>query len=269
MSGVQSNPDSSLSDIDLIEDPTDTDSLFIESIRTTSRDSQLEPLIDKILDGDRDLAPLNLVMEKLLTRPAKKKPRATNADTSRYRRKKKLRRYARFQQMFKRNKKHVADMILNNTEESTVHPSEDSIRATYQQLYESPSPSDDVPVGTAKTAVRCYHPISSEELDKEIRNLKKTSPGPDNFGVSDVKKANRDLLLTVMNVQLWLGIQLPFLKVNSTTLIPKCTDDLDLASNWRPITVSSLFSRLMHKILAAKDAPCCQPQRETKSLCSR
>lgn len=41
-------------------------------------------------------------------------------------------------------------------------------------------------------------------------------------------------------------------KRNETILIPKKQSGLDDASNWRPITLSVMFVRLLHKILAAR-----------------
>ena len=41
-------------------------------------------------------------------------------------------------------------------------------------------------------------------------------------------------------------------KTNKTRLIPKKNEGLDNASNWRPITLSSMFTRLLHRILARR-----------------
>ena len=61
---------------------------------------------------------------------------------------------------------------------------------------------------------------------------------------------NPQLLLVVNNYQLMRQKQLSCWKLNNTILIPKGNNGLLDASKWRPITISSIFVRMIHKIMA-------------------
>ena len=79
--------------------------------------------------------------------------------------------------------------------------------------------------------------------------MKNKSPGTDNFTVKDLRAVEPEILLLLLNYQLDTKRQLNCWKINKTILIPKTKINLENASNWRPITISSVFVRLLHRIL--------------------
>ena len=85
------------------------------------------------------------------------------------------------------------------------------------------------------------------ELLLELKFMKNKSPGTDNFTVKDLRAVQPELFLLLYNYQLDIKMQLNCWKTNKTILIPKKKIDLDNASNWRPITISSVFVRLLHR----------------------
>ena len=75
--------------------------------------------------------------------------------------------------------------------------------------------------------------------------------------MSDLKAVDPRVLCAIFNFFLLRGSIPSIWKGNRTTLIPKKPTNLENASNWRPITISSVILHLLHKILA---------QRLTKNL---
>ena len=80
--------------------------------------------------------------------------------------------------------------------------------------------------------------------------MRKSAPGVDNLTLEKLRELNPEIISIVFNIQLWKKTQLSCLNGNATTLIPKKSDGLDDAGNWRPVTLSSMLVRLLHRILA-------------------
>ena len=131
--------------------------------------------------------------------------------------------------MYKRNKRHLADMIINDKEEAT----------TYQKLYESDSPLDDSHISSFKDTDIVYVPITKDELLRKLKSLKNKSPVTDNITVNDLRNISPETLLILFNCQLSCQKQLPCWKTNKTILIPKTKQNFNIASNWRPIIYAS------------------------------
>ena len=227
--------------------------IFMRSLLESSenlKDARVKLLIRQEAGGTDSFVDFSRYIEKKFTLAKKSNRRVANSDTSKYRRKVKLRRYARFQQMFRRSRKNLADMILDDKEEASTFPSEEKIREVYQTLYESESPSDDARITNPKESDNLYLPVTLDEIKGYKKGIGKTSPGVDNVTTQHICRVDDHLLLCVANYQLLKQKQLGCWKENKTVLIPKTTDNLEEASNWRPITISSLFVRMLHKIIS-------------------
>ena len=121
----------------------------------------------------------------------------------------------------------------------------------FQKLFETESPADDHPLTTIKTPTRAtWYPVGDDELAAAVKMLPDKAAGPDSFTVADLKSMDQPILSVLLNLILGLGDIPPCWKINRTILIPKGTTDLDHATNWRPVTISSVFVRLLHRILA-------------------
>lgn len=174
------------------------------------------------------------------------------ADTSKYRRRIKIQRFARHQRLWRLNRRMLCK-IIEEGDAPSVFPSTEEIDATYRTLYESPSPPDDSPFTVSGPTVDIMFPITSEELQQHLRGLSaSSSPGPDRLTVSDVRALPLPDLAALLNCVLQFGDVPLSWKIHRTTLIPKSTVDLHLATNWRPITIASVLSRLLNRILAAR-----------------
>ena len=89
--------------------------------------------------------------------------------------------------------------------------------------------------------------ISTTQIKEAIRMLKDGAPGMDGM-----KKERIQLIGTNnirLNIYIMLGVVPTTFKVGSTTLIPKVDKPVN-PSLFRPITVSPIITRLLHKILA-------------------
>ena len=162
-------------------------------------------------------------------------------------------RYLRYQHMFKRKKKDLADVIVNGETYSSTIPPKDDIQQLYERLFQSPSPPDDIPLDTIKTPQHpVWYPLSAEELASCLGKMPSKATGPDWWGVTDLRCMDPTELLCLLNLTLSRNSLPEPWKENKTTLIPKGTEDLHLAANWRPITISSVFARLLHRILASR-----------------
>ena len=75
------------------------------------------------------------------------------------------------------------------------------------------------------------------------------APGPDYFTVPELKRVPLPDLCAIYNIILSSQTLPSCWKCHRTTLIPKKPQDLHLATNWRPITISSTCVRLLHHIL--------------------
>ena len=93
--------------------------------------------------------------------------------------------------------------------------------------------------------------ISLGEVKRALKLLKNSAPGLDSAKRSDIRSVDPRELTDWMNLWLYLRkAPLPF-KKGRTTLIPKVERPTD-PSEYRPITVTSFFSRLFHSILAKR-----------------
>ena len=98
-------------------------------------------------------------------------------------RKLKLKHFARYQQMYHRNKRNLVDMILSDKEEATTFPTETSIQNIYQSIYESASPADTIPSTD-------YYRVFLEEIKSYKKDMSKS--GIDNFSSVHLLKVNNN-----------------------------------------------------------------------------
>ena len=236
-------------------------------------DETLSSMANKIVNGEDCVNELNEYAAKNFTKPVKKQTGfvalgdENSTDTSQYRRKKRLKRYARFQQMWKKNKKDVADMIINDNESlSEDCPSADGINSVFGRLFSSPSPADTAPFTTKGTPKDLWKPIALNVSEKFVKDMAISASGPDGFEVKDLKKLDPVTTNFIINYALFSGKMLPTFKILRTILIPKTIDDRGNANNWRPITISSVFVRLLHKILSRRIGEACNLNKRQRAF---
>lgn len=100
-----------------------------------------------------------------------------------------------------------------------------------------------------------HRPIGAGEVQAQLKNLpKKTAPGPDLIKVEAIAKLDPKDLACLFNIFLLHSDVPTCLKINRTTMIPKCADPQP--GDYRPITVASVVDRLFAKILEARLSKC-------------
>ena len=96
-----------------------------------------------------------------------------------------------------------------------------------------------------------HKPIDSTEITTQLRRLpKNTAPGPDGIRAEELHAIRAPDLACLFNIFLLHGDVPSALKVNKTTMIPKCENPA--VGDWRPITVASIVDRLFAKVLEAR-----------------
>ena len=98
-----------------------------------------------------------------------------------------------------------------------------------------------------------HTPFSKKEVVVAKGKLKKSAPGCDGLKREDIRNIPEDDLVALLNIVWGLKLIPSVWRQNRTVLIPK-SDPPDGVNpgNWRPITISSLMYRLMHKIVAKR-----------------
>ena len=95
-------------------------------------------------------------------------------------------------------------------------------------------------------------PITSEEVTEALKTTKAdTSPGPDGRTIQDLKGLQADHLVWAFNSIMYFGQPPQSWTKGRTVLIPK-TDKPTQPGQFRPVTISSVLLRTLHKIVARR-----------------
>lgn len=95
-----------------------------------------------------------------------------------------------------------------------------------------------------------WKPITEEEIRVSLPKVS-SAPGPDGVRPSRLRKLQSFTLLKLLNVLLYLGRLPPRLLKSRTIFIPKKADALE-PGDFRPISMTSVVTRLFHKVLAKR-----------------
>lgn len=168
--------------------------------------------------------------------------------------KKKMQKFAHYQQLFKKNKSKLASEIFDNVDTTANKPPISDAYDHFKQVWEIEA-SDTATVDEIDTrgADVLLAPITREEIAWVIEHTKHdTAVGPDELTLERIRCIARRELWCAYNI--WIGMRkIPEeLKINRTALLPKGNEGLDQIKNWRPITIASLLIRLYNKILAKR-----------------
>ena len=130
-------------------------------------------------------------------------------------------------------------------------PDMGSVEAVYAELFQSEGPVDDQPFEVVRHEVDVGKPVTEAEVVRAIKAAKSNAAGPDGIKTSAMSKIPARSLALLYNLCLNFAYFPVSWKVNRTILLPK-SGDLALVGNWRPITISSAFLRVINRILAAR-----------------
>ena len=168
--------------------------------------------------------------------------------------KKKMNRFAHYQQLFKKNKSKLASEIFDSVDTSASKPPISDAYKHFQKIWEVEASDTAAVEDTATRGSQILlAPITREEITRVIGQTKHdTAVGPDELTLGRIRCIAGRELWCAFNI--WIGMrQIPnLLKLNRTALLPKGSEGLDQIKNWRPITIASLLIRLYNKILAKR-----------------
>lgn len=92
-------------------------------------------------------------------------------------------------------------------------------------------------------------PVSPEELAAALNSMSKPAPGKDNVKVAELKKIPPERLRQACDLAILCGQFPARLGRFKTALIPKCAEPRG-PREYHPIAISSVYVRLIHRVLA-------------------
>ena len=242
----------------IIDEDTSWKSTFITTLSNITPEisnQQLKTYVENVTNNINNELTFDNIISNSYFKPLKVKNKTNRkSDDTQGKNRNQIRkaRYARYQWLFRKRKKDLADIMINGEKENKT-PEKKDIEDVFKNIFESLSPSDDFPSKMSKQSLKsCYSPIKEEEVLQHLKSIPNKAPGPDGIMIPFLKRIPIKDLLAMFNLVL-LNQDLPLIwKKNLTKLIPKGLHNLHMATNWRPITLSSVFVRLLHRILAAR-----------------
>jgi len=123
--------------------------------------------------------------------------------------------------------------------------------AFWRPLFEAPSKPDDRPVPQVEVNWQIVDPVRVEEVAKALRDSEDSAPGSDGITLRDLKSVSSPMLAATYNLWLLAGYTPERFVKGETILIPKGGGLTDPA-NYRPITMVSRVTRVLHKVFASR-----------------
>ncbi|KAF6021572.1 hypothetical protein EB796_020114 [Bugula neritina] len=121
----------------------------------------------------------------------------------------------------------------------------------WQNLFETKSITDNRHPEVQQVRNELLLPITAAEVKEVLGKKSKGSPGFDGYTWKELKRINMLLLVSCCNLWLLSGMTPTGMTKEITTLIPKVIGTTN-PGEFRPITVTSTFSRLYHCILGER-----------------
>lgn len=160
--------------------------------------------------------------------------------------------FKHLQEAYKKSPAIAAKMILGDKKATDSVPKEADVREFYKNLFGTPVDMPE-PHRPRKLKKQAYlsEGISPAEIRKHLKGLNDSAPGPDGIMREHLRKAKLSDLVAIANLVFGARLIPSILRENRTTLLPK-SGDLTNVANWRPVTISSLLLRLIHKVIAER-----------------
>ncbi|KAK8372178.1 hypothetical protein O3P69_012076, partial [Scylla paramamosain] len=156
------------------------------------------------------------------------------------------RRYAAFQQQWRRDRGRVVKKVLSGEDLISAPGLPEGTHAFWRDLFHRPSPEesrDPAPLRNISPSV--MGPVEEGELVEVLKATRVgTAPGPDGRRLGDLRGLGNAKLLWVVNSILWLGSLPPNWTRGRTILLPKSSNPTG-AGDYRPITITPLITRLL------------------------
>lgn len=176
------------------------------------------------------------------------KRKKCGGDIYRNKREKRRMEYARIQDLWRKNSGSCVNRIITDTIEQEPGLGRHLMEPYWKELMESSSdavPDLPNPQGTQPSL---WAPITEDELRRAFPATR-TSAGPDGVTSKQLRRIPSAVLSRLFNLFMWCGGLPGHLYKSRTVLIPK-KKGATSPGLFRPITVSSVFLRLFHRVLA-------------------
>ncbi|KAF8562518.1 hypothetical protein P879_12038 [Paragonimus westermani] len=162
--------------------------------------------------------------------------------------------YAALQRLYHTRRKDAANSALDEPW-SSAYKREVTLplrmKEHWKEIFEIESKPDLRPVVVNKYEWNVIAAISREETEKALRDSKGTAPGVDRFQTGDFLKWNLEVVTQLLNLMLVLESPTAQLSLARLTFVPKI-DEPVTPTDYRPIVVSFVLQRMLHKILAKR-----------------
>jgi len=163
------------------------------------------------------------------------------------------RRFAAFQSQWRKSRGRVLKKVLSGEDLIGTPALPEGSQAFWRGLFSRPSPEDHrspSPIRRVGSAV--MGPATEEELKAVLAATPKgTAPGLDGRCYRDIEELGMTKLGWVVDGCLWLGTLPSSWAHGRTTMLPK-TSRPSTPGDLRPITITPLITRIIHKLLAKR-----------------
>lgn len=203
--------------------------------------------IDKVLAAAR----LELYLKTNFVRrvPEPREPRDDLARRDVSRRKLRREKYAVTQRLWKRNRGKCVDSVIDDKSEVRFPPDQE-ILPYWENVFTQYVETNPQIAGENPVLPNLWGPITTKEAQLSRPNSQ-TSPGPDGLTAKELNTIPIDILTRILNLILMFG-RLPKYLTNSTTILIPKKNDASRPADFRPITISSVLTRTLHKALALR-----------------
>ncbi len=163
--------------------------------------------------------------------------------------------YANIQKLYKLRKKDAAKTILEGRWKEAYKGQEqvEGMEDYWEKIYAEGVPAEDTPPITERAEPKweIISPITAEELTGALRGMGNTAMGMDRNSAKELLTWHQSSLAGFCNLILALETMPPSLANARVTFIPK-VEVPESPGDYRPIAVSSVLTRALHKILARR-----------------
>lgn len=182
-----------------------------------------------------------------------------------YKNKKQARRheYTKTQEMWRMSPSRCLKHILKDIH-AQQYPSKELIIPFWEKVMSKEDANSPMINEQKDTIHELWNPVSNKEIKSAMPETN-SAAGPDGLKARDLRSIPVGILAGIFNILLWCGRIPKYLLESRTTLIPK-KSEMTSPGDLRPITVSSVLIRALHKVLANRMSKLVDLDRRQKAF---
>jgi hypothetical protein len=159
------------------------------------------------------------------------------------------------QNLFRKNPAEAARQVMENRwdlSECQNMVNEKELSDEWSRIIGAAPVNDSRPVIAKSPPIsQLEEPISDVEVEMALKAMKASAPGPDGLQIRNIREVPTPILSCIFNLCLALHHLPARMKIARTILIPKVKNP-SAPGDFRPISMTSVLTRLFHKILAKR-----------------